>query len=86
MFFAIMRAGFATAGRGWDDGLDAGPGEVCADGTGVMAFVGEQRFGPAGQHPERRLKAFHVVSLPRRGEDAQAAVAAGVHRGREAAS
>lgn len=37
----------------------------------IIAFVGEQRLDPVGNHPEQRDKTQHVVGLPRRQHEAK---------------
>lgn len=71
------------------DCLHAGCGKFGADGVGVIALVGEQRFDPVAEHPEQRAKALHVVRLARRQDEAERpdlSVVASVEFGGEAAA
>lgn len=64
-----------------------GSGDLLADGIGIIAAVGEERFDAVTDHPEERRKALNVVSLAGRQHEAEweaSGVASGVEFGGEA--
>ena len=63
VYLAIRRGRYAAVALCRDDRLDARCGNLGTDGKGNLAFVGGQRLGAAGQHPEQRAKALNVVRL-----------------------
>lgn len=84
-----MRDERSAAAPGGNDRLDAGLGDLLANGVGVVAFSAEERLDPVGGHSEQRGEALHVMCLARcqhKAERTPFAVAAGVELGSEAAT
>jgi len=73
---------------GWDDRLDPVEAQFLADRVGIVAFVGQHRPDPFGDHLEQGGEALRVMGLARRQDEADrptSAVASGMDFGREAA-
>ena len=84
-----MWGGVAAVAPCGDHSLDAGSDDLLADGIGVIAAVGEERFDPIADHPEQRCKALNVVRLAGRQHEAEweaSGIASCVKLGAEAAS
>ena len=84
-----MRDGPAPVAFRRNDGLDAGIGDLLANGIGIIAFVGKECLDPVSDHSKQRREALDVVRLPRRQHKAERAafgVASGMELGGEAAA
>ena len=82
-----MWGGVAAVAPCGDHSLDAGSDDLLADGIGIIAAVGEERFEAVTDHPEELRKALNVVSLAGRQHEAEweaSGVASGVEFGGEA--
>ncbi len=83
----VVRRGRFAIAFGGDDGLDPGPGDLVADGIGIIALVRQERLDLVGNHPEERRKTIDVVGLAGRQYEAERAafgIAPGVEFGGEA--
>ena len=62
---------------------------LIANGVGIIAIVGQQRFDLVGDHPQQRREALDVVCLSARQDEAERAafgIAAGMEFGGKAAT
>jgi len=79
----------ASVAFGGYNRLDIGAGDLFANGVSVIAFIGEERLYPVGNHPEQRYKALVVVCLSGRQDEAERPplrIAPGMELGGEAAA
>ena len=89
VFRAVMRGRRAAVGFGGDHRFQAGGSDLVADGIGIVAAIGKERFDPIIDHPEQRSEALHIVCLAGCQHEAERkapGIAPGVEFGGEAAA
>lgn len=89
IFLGIVRRRVLAVALGRYDGLDVGFRQLLANGVGILALVGQQRFDLVGDHPQQRREALDVVCLSACQDEAERAafgIAAGMQFGGEPAT
>jgi hypothetical protein len=89
VFGAIVGDRRSAVGFGRDHRLDIGPGDLFADGIGIVTAIRKEGLDPVADHTEQRRKAVHIMRLSRRQNETEwtsLGIASGVKLGGEAAA